>query len=188
MSESLRGHFLIAARKLLDENFYRSVVLIVDHNEEGAMGLIVNRPSTVHVANALSEHFPLADCEELLYLGGPVHESALFILHNQSGLDLEEKPVIPGLFVGSSADAFETAVRTAAAGDPHMKYRIFCGCSGWGAGQLEAEMERGDWFHVPAQTDLVFADTSDSVWDQVRRQVHRSPDLLPDLPGEPEWN
>lgn len=187
-SASLRGRFLIAAKGLIDPNFYRSVVLIVEHSSQGAMGLIVNRPSSVSVAHALSEHFDLSNCDDLVYIGGPVQPSALFILHNQADLDPDETAVLPGLYVGSSAEAFEAVVNTAAGGCPEVDYRIYSGCAGWAPGQLEGEIGRGDWFHHPADGPTLFADDPYRVWDDLRCRLHRSPQMVPDLPGEPEWN
>lgn len=188
MFDSLRGQFLIAAKKLVDPNFYRSVVLIVEHNDEGAMGLVVNRPSSVSVANALAEHFDLSRTDDLVYIGGPVQPSALFVLHNRSELDPHEVAVVPGLYVGSSADVFESVVHSAVDEESEMQFRIFCGCAGWAPGQLEGEIDRGDWFHVPATAEMLFCEDPYDVWDALRCQVHRSPELMPDLPGRPEWN
>lgn len=188
MFESLRGQFLIAAKQLVDSNFYRSVVLMIEHNDEGAMGLIVNRPSTISVSHALSDHFDGLENDSLVYIGGPVQPSALFILHNQGDLDPEEPCVVPGLYVGSSPGAFESIVRYSIDECPEVKYRVFCGCAGWGPGQLEGEIERGDWYHVCADAETLFSDDPYEVWDDVRRRVHRNPQLMPELPGRPEWN
>ena len=82
MPKSLRGQYLISGKWLRDPNFYKTVVLMVEHNAQGAMGLVVNRPSSVTVAHALSEHFNLPETDDLVYVGGPVEPSALFVLHN----------------------------------------------------------------------------------------------------------
>src|SRR5690606_22251167 len=87
MSGSLRGHFLIASQRLRDPNFFRTAVLILEHNAQGAMGLIVNRPTPVSVADALEPHFSLEHCEAKVFQGGPVEPSALFIIHNDRLLD-----------------------------------------------------------------------------------------------------
>src|SRR5438132_1387425 len=111
MSDSLRGQFLVSARHLRDPNFHKTVVLLVEHADTGAMGLVVNRPSGVSVAQALSQHFELPETEDVVFVGGPVEDSALFMLHNAGDLDAAELPVIPGLYVGSSAEVFEDVVR-----------------------------------------------------------------------------
>lgn len=160
---------------------------MVEHGPDGAMGLVVNRPSSVTVAHALSEHFQLPETDDLVYVGGPVEPSALFILHNAPHLDEGERPVIPGLFVGSSADAFETIVRNAAEGDPDIKFRIFSGCAGWGAGQLEGELCRGDWLQVPACCKALFEDPYE-LWDRMLTKSRELNPLAPFRSGNPEWN
>lgn len=188
MYDSLRGRFIIAAKHLNDPNFVRSVVLMIEHNAEGAMGVIINRPSTVSVANALSEHFDMPCCEEPVYIGGPVEPSALFVLHNRGDLDPDEAEILRGLYVGSSADAFETVVKTVAEECPDTQFRVYCGCAGWGPEQLESEIARGDWFTVPADACTLFADDPYAIWDELRQRVHRAPALVPDIPGHPDWN
>lgn len=188
MSGSLRGQFLIAGQKLRDPNFYRTVVLMVEHGDEGAMGLVVNRPSSIGVAHALSEHFHLPETEDMVHIGGPVEPSALFIVHNADDLDEEETAVVPGLFVGSSADAFENIVRCAAAGEGEMRYRIFSGCAGWGPGQLEGEIARGDWYRYPATADLVFEGDPYGLWDELLAKVFEANRILPHHCKNPEWN
>lgn len=188
MCENLRGQFLLAGKSLRDPNFFRSVVLMVDHGSEGAMGLIVNRPSAVTVSHALSEHFSLPDSDDLVYFGGPVEPSALFILHDRSEFQGEESPILPGLFVGNSPEIFEAVVRSRDEGDEAMQFRIFCGCAGWAAGQLEGEIDRGDWFHLEANCEALFSEDPYDVWDTLRCRIHKSPLLLPESPGDPEWN
>jgi len=188
MCESLRGRYLIAGKRLRDTNFYKTVVLMVEHGSEGAMGLVVNRPSSITVAHALSKHFQIPDTDDLVYVGGPVEPSALFILHNASEFDENETAVIPGLYVGSSAEVFETIIRASAEGNADLSFRIFSGCSGWAPGQLEGELERGDWYQQPATSDMLFLEDPYEVWDRLLLKVYESNRILPDAPNNPEWN
>ena len=179
---------MIAGKKLHDSNFNKSVVLMVEHNSEGSMGLIVNRPSTVTVSDALSEHFELPDTDALVYIGGPVEPSALFILHNRSELNGSELAVVPNLYVGNSPEIFETVVRRSPDDDPEMWFQIYCGCAGWSGGQLEDELNRGDWFLLPASANPLTQGTPYDIWDDLRSQVHRLPDIHPGEHDHPEWN
>ena len=188
MTDSLLGQFLIAGKHLTDSNFHRTVVFIVEHGDNGAMGLVVNRPSTVTVAHALSEHFQLPETDDLVYVGGPVEPSALFILHDAPGLEESETPAVAGMYIGSSPGVFEHVVRTAAEGDSKLQFRIYSGCAGWAAGQLEEEIARGDWYLVPASASTVFHDDPYSVWELVLKQMQRAKNYLPNTPGNPEWN
>ncbi|MEX0718792.1 MAG: YqgE/AlgH family protein [Planctomycetaceae bacterium] len=186
--DSLRGRFLIAGKRLKDPNFYKTVVLLVEHGSEGAMGLVVNRPSSITVAHALSEHFDLPATDDVVYLGGPVEPSALFILHDAEFVESDEPPVVPGLYVGSSADAFERVVRSATQAESAANFRIYSGCAGWAPGQLEGELERGDWHVLPACSELTLCSDPYETWDQLLHKVHEAHRILPDTPPHPEWN
>lgn len=187
MSESMRGHFLIAGCKLRDPNFFKSVVLIVEHNDECAMGLVVNRPSSVSVANALSGHFDLPETGDLVHCGGPVEAGTYFVLHNTSEFPDGEHPVCGGLYVGNSPAVFEEVVRHVSI-SAELKFRVYSGCAGWGAGQLEGELARGDWFVLPASEELVFHDDPYVIWDLLMRQVYEANRLVPHFSQNPEWN
>src|SRR5689334_1404863 len=100
MANSYRGQFLIAAPQLRDPNFYKTVVLIAEHGEQGAMGLVINRPSSVLVSNALSKHFDVCDNGDLVFVGGPVEPLALFMIHSAEDLAANEQPIVPGMYIG----------------------------------------------------------------------------------------
>lgn len=188
MAKSLRGKCLVAGKHLRDPNFYKTVVLMVEHGSEGAMGLVINRPSSVTVAHALSEHFNLPETDDVVYVGGPVEPSALFILHNAADLDEGQSPILKGLYLGSSAGAFETIVRSASEGNCDLRFRIFSGCAGWAPGQLEGEIARGDWFVHPACTELTFHDDPYQVWDLMLQKVYVANRLIPHTVKNPDWN
>ena len=188
MSDSLRGHFLVAAKHLNDQNFFRTVVLMVEHGTEGAMGLVINRPSSVTVANALMQHFELPSTEEVVYVGGPVEPSALFILHNSAEDEEDRSAILPGLYVGSSEDVFENVVDRFARDEPGIEFRIFSGCAGWAPNQLEGEIARGDWHITPACCNIVFDHDPYAGWEAALQKVYESNRILPHLVRNPEWN
>ena len=188
MSDSLRGRFLIAGKNLRDPNFYQSVVLLVEHGEGGAMGVVVNRPSGVTVAQALKNHFELPDTEEMVYVGGPVERNALFILHNAADLDGSETPLLSGVFVGSSPEMFETIVKRSAEGDERLKFRVYFGCAGWAPDQLEGELARNDWLVHPGALNYVFHPQPYDVWNLLFAEYHRENPLLPGVVGDPGMN
>ena len=189
MSQSLAGCFLIAAKHLRDPNFHRTIVLVVEHNKNGAMGLIINRPSPLTVAKALQGHFDLPETGALVYTGGPVEKAALFILHNSGEFDGNESPVVPGLFVGNSAEVFEEIVRTVAGGDQErLRFRIYSGCAGWSPGQLDRELANGDWYHCSANASAIFHEDPYEVYDQICQQMSEQHHFLPQKPVNPECN
>ncbi|OYW24667.1 MAG: hypothetical protein B7Z55_01535 [Planctomycetales bacterium 12-60-4] len=188
MSESLRGQCLVAAKSLRDPHFFKTVVIIVEHGDHGAMGLVVNRPSSILVCNALAKHFSLPDADELVFLGGPVEPAALLILHNLEDLSEGERAVIPGVFIGSSADAFEEVVRRIGNADDTLQYRVFSGCAGWAPGQLEGEVANGDWHVVSPLADAAFCEDPYALYPRMLQRVFEEHRLLPHSSSDPAWN
>lgn len=188
MFKSLKGHFLISAKHLKDENFFKTVVLMIEHNPEGAMGVVINRPTDLTIYKALQAHFEMPETELLLYSGGPVEENALLIIHNSTDHDQEMGAVLPDVFVGTSADIFDRVVKSLNGDDPELKFKIFAGYSGWSDGQLEGELERGDWFTTPASSEYVFRADPYDVWDDVLREFQTRHRILKNQTGSNEWN
>jgi len=161
--KSLQSHLLIAAGDLA-EPFSSSVVLLVRHNEAGALGLILNRRTNASLKDAwarLSEvpcHRDLA-----LFLGGPC-EGPLVALHTHEFL--LELEVMPGVYFCAGKDKLE---RLAAQTD-NQPIKFFAGYSGWSAGQLESEIARGSWLVLPARMEHVFQ-SEDELWVRATRQV-----------------
>lgn len=147
----LDGHFLIADPRLTDSNFFRSVVLITRHTQQGATGLVVNQPSNIDLGEIwenLSDS-PLGR-NAPLYLGGPV-EGPLSALHTVP--ELGEMKVLKNVFVSMNRRELDELL----SGD-HGRCRVFSGYSGWGPGQLEQELAVGGWMTVPATSQHLFAD------------------------------
>lgn len=189
MLKSLKGHFLVASRKLNDLNFYRTVVLIVEHNEQGATGLIVNRPSSFSVTNALSKYFDLPKLEDMVFMGGPVEPNGMFALHNAGDLEKKQEPIVPGLYMGSSPEVFEQVIWRISEGDPDLDFRIFFGCAGWAPLQLESELNRMDWLYTQAKVEDIFEVDSYELWDEMLKRAMQEKRFLPqEETVQPEWN
>jgi putative transcriptional regulator len=185
---SLRARFLIATRSLRDPNFHRSVVLMLEHNDSGAMGLIVNHPSKGTVHDAISQHFDIPDNGDLLYVGGPVEANSLLLLHNAEDIG-GDNSIVPGVFVGGSEEAFEEVARRASAGDTDLRYRVYSGYSGWGKRQLDGEVSRNDWLDLPATAEQVFGDDPYALWDDLVREYRATRPIVPLPPGaRSDWN
>jgi putative transcriptional regulator len=180
--DSLRGQLLIASPSLLDPNFQRTVVLIAEHDEGGAMGIVLNRTTEFAVADAAP---PLADIVEpgaLVYSGGPVQPTAVVILAQFHDAAAAAVPVFEDVgFVGGEPD-FEILA------DEIARARVFAGLGGWGPGQLESELERDDWILEPALARDVFADDPDSLWGEVLERKGGSFALLARMPLDPSLN
>jgi putative transcriptional regulator len=183
MDESLRGQLLLASPTLVDPNFLRTVVLVAEHTEEGAMGLVLNRPTASTVGEAVPDLAWLVGEDERVYVGGPVAESAVIVLAEWDRPELAGALVTDDLgFVGTDADdpeALEGAVRRA---------RVFAGHAGWGPGQLEAELEEEAWIVEPPRRDELFADDAEALWGSVLRRKGRRYALLATMPLDPTLN
>ncbi len=190
MSTSLQGEFLIAADRLRDQNFYRSVVLVLEHSHDGAMGLVVNRPSSIAVDDALGNTSDDSSrCFDApVYIGGPVETSALFVLHNYAHIGLRDREVVPGLFLAGDDESLQEVIRQSSSDSSTGIFRVYCGYAGWGPGQLECELSRGDWLHVPADCSTVLEEDPYGIWDICTRRFHRAHRILPHNVRNPEWN
>lgn len=183
MDESLRGQLLLASPTLVDPNFLRAVVLIAEHTEEGAMGLVLNRPAASTVGEAVPDLAWLAGDEERVYVGGPVAETAVIVLAEFDRPEVAGALVADDLgFVGADADdpdALDGAVRRA---------RVFAGHAGWGPGQLEGELAEEAWIVEPPRREEIFAEDADALWGSVLRRKGRRYALLSTMPLDPTLN
>ncbi len=179
---------MIAGPRLRDPNFFKTAVLMIEHGDEGALGIIINRPSSVSIANALGGHFELPHTDDVVYVGGPVEPNALFIVHSADELSNGEPPILPGIYVGTNPEVFEEVVQRALCDEDGLPFRVYCGCAGWAPEQLESEINRGDWFATPANMDSLFDDDPYEVWDELVKEVYETHRLLPHTSDHPEWN
>jgi putative transcriptional regulator len=166
MDSPLKGKVLVASTELKDPNFVRSVVLIVQHDEKGAMGLVINRPleTTVQEAWTQVSAVPYAN-EDPLFYGGPC-EGSLIVLHTDSARGQME--VARGVWLSSDAEAVKGLVDDAV--EP-MKF--FVGYSGWSSAQLEAELLEGAWILADIDSSLVMA-TPEDVWEQIQAAARKA--------------
>jgi putative transcriptional regulator len=181
---NLTGHFLVASRYLRDPNFAQSVVLMIHHNDEGAMGVVINRPSekTVREVWEIIGNEP-CDREDLIFIGGPV-PGPIVALHSIE--EFSQHEVLPGLHVATQRDALDVLVRRS-----NIALRLYSGHAGWGSGQLEGEMEAGGWLSTRATLDDVFAD-HETIWKTVTQRIGleiMAPHLdLEHVPPDPSLN
>jgi putative transcriptional regulator len=179
MAETLRGSLLIAGPQLQDPNFERAVLLIAEHNDDGAMGVILNRPSDATVAEAAPELEPMVGGEVTIFAGGPVQPTAGVVLAEVTEAGdpvFGDVVLVPG--IEELADVVDGAGRI----------RVFAGYAGWGAGQLEEELERDDWIVDPAVADDVFADDPEALWASVLTRKGGQYALVARMPENPSMN
>jgi putative transcriptional regulator len=181
---SLAGQFLVASPHLRDPNFTRTVVLMLQHEEQGALGVVINRPGdkTVdEVWKMIGSEPP--GCSDQVFVGGPV-PGPLIAIHNQRKLG--EREILPQLFMSMQRDAIDALVRK-----PSATFRLFSSNAGWGAGQLESELSVGGWLTTPAEAADIFGNY-EIIWKEVCSRIGRkiiAPNIPPDrLPLDPELN
>jgi putative transcriptional regulator len=179
--ETLQGQLLIASPSLLDPNFRRTVVLVTEHNDEGAAGLVLNRPSPASVSELVPQLEELVEDEEPVWLGGPVQPNAVLVLGEFVDPGDAAVPLFGSLGFPSLDDPEEVVPAT-------TRRRVFAGYAGWGAGQLEGELERDDWILEPAHADDAFTDAPESLWADVLRRKGGIYELVARIPEDPSVN
>ncbi len=180
--DSLRGQLLIAGPQLGDPNFARAVVLVSEHTEEGAMGVVLNRPAELTVGEAVPALFPALDVDDAVFVGGPVATtSVVFLLEFIEPEDAGMLVLGRIGFPAAHADIGELAEVT-------ERGRVFAGYAGWGPGQLDGELSTGDWILEPARPEDVFSDEPESLWSTVLTRKGGRFALLATMPLDPSVN
>ena len=181
--DSLRGKLLLAGPALRDPNFDRTVVLICEHSEEGAMGLVLNRPSAATLGEAVPDLAWVAETEAPVYVGGPVAPDGVIVLAewedpSRAALRVDaDVGFVPG--GADDTDDLATAVRRA---------RVYAGHAGWGPGQLEEELAEEAWIVEPPEREELFYEDPEHLWAAVLRRKGREFALLSTMPPDPNLN
>jgi putative transcriptional regulator len=179
--QSLRGHLLVAGPSLVDPNFRRAVVLVGEHGEEGAMGVVLNRPSGATIGEAVPELATLVNDSEIVHVGGPVQPSAIVVL-----ADFEE-PERAGTLLLESVGFLPSEVEPDDLGELR-RARVFAGYAGWGPGQLDDELAEGSWIVEPALPQDIFTESPDDLWSEVLRRKGGPFSVLALMPPDPSLN
>jgi putative transcriptional regulator len=182
---TLKGKLLVARPTLLDPNFSRTVILLLEHGDDGALGLVLDRPSDTPVGAALPGWSRLTAAPGVVFVGGPVAPGAALALALQS----------PG--VGMHGDSFQPVVGALGALDLSLdpdalgsgtEVRLFAGYSGWGGGQLEGELAEGSWIVADADEHDALTARPDELWRDVLRRQGGTTAWLAHAPGHPSEN
>lgn len=181
---SLAPTLLLAMPQLRDPNFSRSVVLLCEHGPSGAMGFVVNRPTDVRAANAVTLDPPVrGDSGLRLWTGGPVETHRGFLLLGADpGIEACER-VGDGFHLTTSADMLRSLLEANPTEHGPQRCRLLLGYAGWGPGQLDAELAASAWITAPADPDLVFATPPDEMWESAIRGLGIDPMALAPAPG-----
>ena len=161
---SLNNHFLIAMPALDDPNFHHTTTYICEHDENGALGVVINRPLKMQLGEIL-QHMDIEACNEeissrQIYMGGPVQNDRGFVLHEPAGDWEATLKVTDTIGITSSRDILQAI----AAGKGPKNSIVTLGYAGWGAGQLESELAANTWLSGPASSKIVFDTPSEQRW------------------------
>jgi putative transcriptional regulator len=181
--DSLRGKLILAGPMLKDPNFDRTVVLITEHTEEGAMGLVLNRPSDATIGDAVPDLAWVADSGDPVYVGGPVAPNGVIVLAEWADpgqavvLVEDDLGFVPG--DAEDPDALVAAI---------SRVRVYAGHAGWGPGQLDAELAEEAWIVEAPRREELFSDDAEGLWAAILRRMGREFALLSTMPPDPSLN
>jgi putative transcriptional regulator len=184
--ESLCGKLLLASPRLVDPNFFRTVILIGEHSEGGALGVVLNQPATAEVGDAVPDLEWLTNATDPLYIGGPVAPDSVIVL---AEFDRGAPQFAAGLivdnigFIGANAEESKDQVAVAT-----NATRVFAGHAGWMPGQLEEEIEDLSWIVQPPRPGEIFTAEPEKLWSSVLRRMGGEFALLSTMPIDPSQN
>ncbi|ADV27894.1 protein of unknown function DUF179 [Pseudoxanthomonas suwonensis 11-1] len=169
--DNLANQLLVALPSLADPNFARTVALVCQHDDDGAMGVVVNRPSEYTLGQVLAQmgigSEDAALCARPVLHGGPVHQERGFVIHDGGQAWDSSLKVADGLYLTTSRDVLEAM----AAGEGPVNAIVALGCAGWGAGQLEHELSENTWLTVPADAGVLFELPLDDRWQTAANRI-----------------
>ena len=174
MAESLAGKLLVASPEIGDF-FRRSVVLVIEHNEEGAIGLTLNQPSGTPLADTIPEVAEWLGGDHVIHLGGPVSPNALTCIGEFEDADLSQRLIVDSVGMVDLERPVELE-----------RFRVFAGYAGWSPGQLDAEIEQDGWIISEPLADDPFSEAD--LWSEVLTRMGGEYELLARLPDDPSVN
>ncbi|HEY0416440.1 MAG TPA: YqgE/AlgH family protein [Gaiellaceae bacterium] len=178
--ESLRGKLLVSSPSLVDPNFRKTVVLVAHHDDDGAMGLVLSRPSDVVASEVVPTLTGIPGSDEPVFVGGPVQPESFMALAEFVDLSQAAAPIMGDLgFMPADADPEELPIK---------RLRLFAGYSGWSEGQLEGELAEGSWIVVDAIAEDAFAGDPDELWRSVLHRKGGPFALMENMPFDPGLN
>ncbi len=180
-----KGVFLLASPRLRDPNFRQTVVLLCEHGPEGALGVVVNRPTAMSISEALPQVPIIEGAGHVLYAGGPVQTNQVMLLYRGSQFPENAHHVFDGVCLGGDIGMVERILTTT---DNKEFFRAYLGYSGWGPGQLEGEMNTGSWVLVPADPMWVFEKDASSIWHDMVLTLDDTYRPYAEMPFDPSCN
>lgn len=177
------GRMLLSEPFLNDGYFRRAVVFLVEHNAEGSLGFILNKPMELHLNDVISD---MTFANNFLYMGGPVGQDTLHILHMAGNRISGSRQVAEGIFWGGDFEEMKSLVQS---GELHeSEIRFFLGYSGWSKGQLSAELKEKSWFVLPGAPRFIFGNQTKQLWEQILKEQGQTYRAFANFPVDPLLN
>lgn len=177
------GVILLAEPFMLDPNFKRTALLLVEHNEEGTIGFVLNRPVEMRVDELIPD-FP--EFEGEVFFGGPVQTNTVHFLHRMGDLLEDSQEVIPGIFWGGDFEKLKFLISRGLITERDI--RFFVGYSGWSEGQLLGEIGYGSWVPAPMDRNYLFSSAPEKLWSQVMSNKGNLYEVIADMPDSASFN
>ena len=180
--ESFRGKLLLATPELMDSNFHRSVVLVIEHNNDGAIGVVLNRQTEIASTEVLPKWVFSSGSDSLLFWGGPVQQESLLALGllNQDSEALQNNMLNRITVIDLNQEIIDS--------EPFTSARLYSGYSGWSPGQLNAEISSGGWIVTEANDNDPFVDQPTDLWSEVLERQEGFISRLAQYPDDPRMN
>ena len=159
-----KGKFLVASRQLIDPNFTETVVLLVEYDRSGVMGLVLNRPTEMRLSTVLPDMEGLQDLPDTVYVGGPVAKSQMLLLIRSGSKPEDARLILDDIYVSSSRALLRKMIDDR---NPGQTFRLYAGHAGWAPGQLDQEVARGGWHVLQADGATVFEKTPSEIWPEL---------------------
>ncbi len=183
-----KGVFLVATPSLRDPNFRQTVVLLCEYGPDGALGVVVNRPTEISITEVLPQIPVLEGHNHVVFSGGPVQRNHLLILYRLYRLTEEPTDthhIFDGVYLVGNMDALERIIKYP---NPQQNFRAFMGYSGWEPGQLENEMKTRSWLTIPADSVSMFERDHTQLWPNILRSLGEPYDFYANMPMDPSLN
>ena len=188
VEQTLTGRLLVASPELGDPHFSRTIVLLVDHDESGALGVVLNRPSTTDVSEILPDWHLYATAPQVVFQGGPVGRDSALALATRSPGHGEDHEPLGFRHVHSGIGLVDLDAPAELIAGEITSMRVFAGYAGWGGDQLEAEIEEGSWFVVDAEPGDLSSEDPERLWEKVLRRQPPRLAVVATFPEDPSLN
>ena len=170
MSSALKSHFLVAVPQLVGPFFTKSVVLILDNDDEGSTGIILNHP-TEHTLSEINESLKSSRRKkDRLFIGGPVEPSTAIIIHDDTYQGPDTKPITGGVAWSASLESMQVMAESES-----LPFRCFLGYAGWTSKQLEDEIAKGSWLLNPMNPEMIYTHQPENMWKTVLNEMGLDP-------------